>query len=131
MHLYLTDSILFALRCSQIFCDFGPEFVVADVNGENPASAMIASVTQENEGVVTCLDESRHGLEDGDFVTFKEVQGMTELNDCAPMPIKVTGAFSMLETRYSGHSTGRLLLVRHRSSCWLHRSIYIQDRRYL
>jgi ubiquitin-activating enzyme E1 len=40
---------------------------------------------------VTCLDESRHGYEDGDFVTFSEVQGMTELNGSEPRKIKVLG----------------------------------------
>lgn len=57
----------------QIFCDFGNEFTVNDVNGANPLSAMIASITKDQEGVVTCLDEARHGFEDGDFVTFTEV----------------------------------------------------------
>lgn len=46
---------------------------------------------QDNPGVVTCLDESRHGFESGDFVTFTEVQGMTELNGCPPMEIKALG----------------------------------------
>ena len=31
----------------------------------------------------------RHGLEDGDYVTFSEIEGMTELNGCKPMKIKV------------------------------------------
>lgn len=46
---------------------------------------------QEVNGVVTCLDEKRHGFEDGDHVTFTEVKGMTELNNCEPRPIKVLG----------------------------------------
>lgn len=58
---------------SQVFCDFGPDFTVVDVTGENPVSAMIADITHEYEAVVTCLDDTRHGLEDGDFVTFSEV----------------------------------------------------------
>lgn len=58
---------------SQIFCDFGPEFVVYDVNGQNPLSAMIAGITKDKESIVTCLDENRHGFEDGDYVTFTEV----------------------------------------------------------
>ena len=29
---------------------------------------------QDEQGVVTCLDEQRHGYESGDFVTFSEVQ---------------------------------------------------------
>lgn len=41
--------------------------------------------------MVTCLDEARHGFESGDFVTFTEVQGMTELNGCQPVEIKVLG----------------------------------------
>ena len=47
---------------------------------------------QEADGVVTCLDETRHGYESGDFVTFSEIQGMTELNACEPREIKVLGA---------------------------------------
>lgn len=58
----------------QIFCDFGPEFTVYDVNGANPLSAMIAGISKDKDGVVTCLDEVRHGFEDGDFVTFTEVR---------------------------------------------------------
>lgn len=57
----------------QIFCDFGPEFTVFDVNGAEPLSAMIAGISKDKDGVVTCLDEVRHGFEDGDFVTFTEV----------------------------------------------------------
>jgi hypothetical protein len=40
------------------------------------------------------LDETRHGLEDGDFVTFTEVQGMTELNGCEPRKISVKGPYT-------------------------------------
>lgn len=43
---------------------------------------------------MTCLDETRHGLEDGDFVTFSEVQGMTELNGCEPRKISVKGPYT-------------------------------------
>lgn len=58
---------------SRVFCDFGTEFTVRDVNGENPVSAMIAAITNDSQAVVTCLDDTRHGLEDGDYVTFSEV----------------------------------------------------------
>ena len=43
---------------------------------------------------MTCLDETRHGLEDGDFVTFTEVQGMVELNGCEPRKISVKGPYT-------------------------------------
>lgn len=49
---------------------------------------------QDEEGLVTCLDEARHGLEDGDFVTFTEVQGTEELNDCKPRKVFVKGPYT-------------------------------------
>lgn len=79
---------------AKIFCDFGEKFTVYDTTGANPLSAMVASVTKDTEGVVTCLEETRHGFEDGDFITFSEVQGMTELNGCPPMKIKVLGPYT-------------------------------------
>ncbi|KAK3930977.1 Ubiquitin-like modifier-activating enzyme 1 [Frankliniella fusca] len=79
---------------AQVFCDFGPNFTVVDTTGESPVSAMIASVSRDVEGVVTCLDDTRHGLEDGDYVTFSEIQGMTELNGCEPIKIKVLGPYT-------------------------------------
>lgn len=50
--------------------------------------------SQDKEGLVTCLDETRHGLEDGDFVTFVEVQGMEELNECEPRKVSVKGPYT-------------------------------------
>lgn len=77
-----------------VFCDFGPNFVVNDTNGEQPKSVMISAVTKESPPVVTCLDEQRHDLESGDFVTFTEVQGMTELNDGKPRKIDQLGPYT-------------------------------------
>jgi ubiquitin-activating enzyme E1 len=50
--------------------------------------------SQGEKAIVTCLDETRHGLEDGDFVTFSEVEGMTELNGCEPMKVTVKGPYT-------------------------------------
>ncbi|TDL29444.1 ubiquitin activating enzyme [Rickenella mellea] len=92
-----------------VFTDFGPKFTCVDPTGEQPLTGMIVSVDKDNEGVVTCLDETRHGLEDGDFVTFTEVQGMVELNDCEPRKIAVKGpyTFSIGDTsKLSDYKTG-------------------------
>jgi ubiquitin-activating enzyme E1 len=43
---------------------------------------------------VTTLDETRHGLEDGDFVTFSEIKGMEELNGCEPRKVTVKGPYT-------------------------------------
>ncbi|KAL1635225.1 E1 ubiquitin-activating protein [Diplodia intermedia] len=75
-----------------IFTDFGKNFTVGDPNGENVLSGIVAGV--DDEGNVSALDETRHGLEDGDFVTFSEIEGMEGLNDSAPRKIKVTGPYT-------------------------------------
>ncbi|KAL1484722.1 hypothetical protein MTO96_032413 [Rhipicephalus appendiculatus] len=81
----------------QIFCDFGDDFRVVDTNGEEPLSVLITSITKDTEGVVTCLDGLRHGFEDGDYVTFSEVKGMTEINNHPPMKVKKSFRQSVAE----------------------------------
>nr|XP_039247456.1 ubiquitin-like modifier-activating enzyme 1 [Styela clava] len=80
----------------QIFCDFGEKFVVFDNNGEQVRSVMVSAVTQneKGEGIVACMDETRHGFESGDHVSFTEVKGMVELNGCQPREIKVLGPYT-------------------------------------
>lgn len=75
-----------------IFTDFGKQFSITDPTGENPVSGIIAGINEE--GLVSALDETRHGLEDGDYVTFSEVQGMKALNDSAPRKISVKGPYT-------------------------------------
>ncbi|TFK74422.1 ubiquitin activating enzyme [Pluteus cervinus] len=77
-----------------VFNDFGPKFTCHDPTGETPLTGMIVSVAKDSEGLVTCLDETRHGLEDGDYVTFTEVQGMEQLNGCAPRKVSVKGPYT-------------------------------------
>ena len=75
-----------------IFTDFGKDFTIADSTGENPVSGIVAGI--DDDGLVSALDETRHGLEDGDFVTFTEVQGMDALNNSAPRKITVKGPYT-------------------------------------
>ncbi|VDP22251.1 unnamed protein product [Heligmosomoides polygyrus] len=73
---------------SYIFADFGNSFRVDDTNGEQVKEFLIEHVDAETGDVIT-LENQMHGLEDGDYVTFSEVKGMTELNGCAPLKITV------------------------------------------
>ena len=75
-----------------IFTDFGPKFAVADPTGENPTSGIVADI--DSDGLVSALDETRHGLEDGDYVTFTEVQGMEKINNAEPKKITVKGPYT-------------------------------------
>jgi ubiquitin-activating enzyme E1 len=78
----------------RVFCDFGATFEVADLDGEQPKTGILGIVSQEAKGVVSTHDQTRHGLETGDFVTFAEVEGMTELNALPPTEITSVSPFS-------------------------------------
>lgn len=87
-----------------VFLDYGNEFVCFDQDGEEPKTAIVAGVTQENPGTVHTHHERRHGFQDGDWVVFSEVQGMTQLNGSKPRQIKVTGPYSFTIEDCSGYS---------------------------
>jgi len=77
-----------------VFCDFGPEFTVTDVDGEDPHTGIIASISNDNPALITCVDDERLEFQDGDLVVFSEVCGMTELNDGKPRKIKSARPYS-------------------------------------
>ena len=77
-----------------LFTDFGKKFAIADPDGENPLSGIVADI--DEDGLVSALDEARHGLADGDFVTFTELQGLEALNNAEPRKITVKGPYTFL-----------------------------------
>ncbi|KAB8627246.1 hypothetical protein FH972_026079 [Carpinus fangiana] len=86
-----------------IFADFGKNFTCGDPTGENPQNGIVAGIDQD--GLVSALDETRHGLEDGDYVTFTEVEGMESLNDAPPRKIEVKGPYTFSIGDVSGAGT--------------------------
>uniref|UniRef100_A0AAZ3R3U9 Ubiquitin-activating enzyme E1 C-terminal domain-containing protein n=1 Tax=Oncorhynchus tshawytscha TaxID=74940 RepID=A0AAZ3R3U9_ONCTS len=69
--------------CVRVFCDFGDQFEVSDPTGEEAKEMFIQNITQGNPGVVTCMDSRTHGLQTGQSVLFREVNGMVTLNGTA------------------------------------------------
>ena len=100
--IYLIIADTFGLF-GYVFTDFGKRFTVGDATGENPTNGIVADI--DSEGLVTALDESRHGLEDGDFVTFTEVKGMDGLNNAAPRKVTVKGPYTFSIGDVSGLGT--------------------------
>jgi ubiquitin-activating enzyme E1 len=86
-----------------IFCDFGPSFMVVDQNGENPVTGMISSITPD--GLVTMMEEGRHGLEDGDVVTFEEVVGLNVNKQEFKVEVKTSDTFSIGNVEAFGNYT--------------------------
>lgn len=99
------------------FCDFGEQFPVVDQTGETPLSGMIVSIeTAASDALVACLDETRHGLEDGDYVRFSEVVGMDGINSAGVEGVRkvtVKGPYTFTV----GDTTG---LGEYKSGGWFH-----------
>ncbi|XP_072996914.1 ubiquitin-activating enzyme E1 2-like isoform X1 [Typha latifolia] len=77
-----------------VFCDFGPQFTVVDVDGEEPHAGIIASISNDNPALVSCVDDERLEFQDGDLVVFSEIHGMSELNDGKPRKVKNARPYS-------------------------------------
>lgn len=70
----------FGITCCA-FVDFGKEFVVTDIDGESPLEDVVGKLTQTDDGIVIeCATYRLHGLSDGDWVKFREIEGSSELN---------------------------------------------------
>lgn len=76
---------------ASVFADFGDSFVVDDVDGEEPATGIVAGITPCETGgggdggegskntLVTCVDDERLEFDDGMRVSFSELVGADEL----------------------------------------------------
>lgn len=62
----------------QIFCDFGDNFLVKDIDGETPLTSIIISI--DSEGRIECSDTTPHGLTNSDQIEISEVEGIENVN---------------------------------------------------
>lgn len=76
-----------------IFSDFGNNFIINDKNGEDCKQFYINSISKGENGVVGISQKnlSNSKFEVGDWVIFREVEGMTELNEKEPKKIISVG----------------------------------------
>lgn len=90
------------------FVDFGDHHPVFDATGEEGKVIHIAGITQEEQGLVCLHEEKKHGLNDGDTITFREVKGMTEINGKQfKVEIKSPHSFLIGDTRnFSSYENG-------------------------
>ncbi|KAN0022843.1 hypothetical protein ACTFIU_005584 [Dictyostelium citrinum] len=68
-----------------VFNDFGDEFKVYDKNGEELKEVFISNISASsqlpNQLIITCMENHMHGFEENDYIQFKEIIGMDQLND--------------------------------------------------
>jgi ubiquitin-activating enzyme E1 len=82
----------------QVFCDFGIDFIISDVDGNPPASSQIESIVldHDNQAVVIKVleDQGRHGLETNDVISLGRLQGVSGLDDTTLYRVQVTGPYT-------------------------------------
>ena len=59
---------------SNVFCDFGDEFIVTDTDGEPDKTSVIHEIT--SDGVIVCVENEPHNLVAGNKFIFSEVIGL-------------------------------------------------------
>ena len=95
------------------FVDFGDEFTIKEKNKENNKKYTIKSITKGNPGIVNILESIKEiDLESDDYVIFKEIEGMTELNKSPPIKIKVIDQHNVEiidTTKFSEYTFGGIM----------------------
>ena len=103
---------------SFLFADFGDNFFVQDKDGKKCKKYFVKSITNSCPGIVEIdpiekIEQNKKckkylKLETGDFVAFKGVSGMEELNDSPPRPIRILSKnkFTIEETTKYCEFTG-------------------------
>lgn len=76
------------------FSDFGENHIISDPDGEETKSFIVVNATQANPVIVTVHEDKRHKFQDGDHVSFREIEGMTQLNSLPPTEIEVIDGYS-------------------------------------
>ena len=67
-----------------VFTDFGPNHIIFDENGREIKTFLVKSITRDKKGIVeidTIQGTNNLNIGDEDYVRFKNVEGMVELND--------------------------------------------------
>ena len=74
-----------------IFSDFGKEHIIFDQNGIEPKRYLCQNISNNINAIITVVDEidNPFNLETDDYIIFKNVKGMQELNDNKPRKIEV------------------------------------------
>jgi ubiquitin-activating enzyme E1 len=80
---------------ASVFCDFGSNFEVSDVDGEEPHTGIIAGITPGTTTLVSTVEDDRLEFECGDLVSFSEVHGMSEINRLGPVKVLKVRAHSL------------------------------------
>jgi ubiquitin-activating enzyme E1 len=77
------------------FVDYGKDHTVTDHDGEAIKSYIVTMIQKGEKTIVTCHEDKRHIYQPGDYVIFREVEGMTQLNETKPIKVLDTTVYTL------------------------------------
>lgn len=80
------------------FSDFGEDFLVSEPDQGKPAKVMVTKISNDCQGLVTCLVDKTHGFQAGDGVIFSEIQGMEDMGTCGVVEVLSANSFTIGDT---------------------------------
>jgi len=76
------------------FVDYGPKHVCFDQDGEQTKQFIVTMIEKGAEKTkIIVHEDKRHTYQEGDHVVLREIEGMVEMNETAPLKIVSTGKF--------------------------------------
>lgn len=77
------------------FVDYGDSHWVTDHDGERTRNYIVTQIEKGPKTVVRLHEDHRHIYQVGDYVVFREVEGMTQLNGTKPIKVIDTTVFTI------------------------------------
>ena len=90
---------------TSLFVGVGENFDVYDKDGEELKEVIIGGITKGEKTTIKCLQDHIHGLDAGDWITFREVKGPSELNGNHYYPIESTPNPSEIVIKHDSSSS--------------------------
>ena len=86
---------------SNVFCDFGDNFTVYDIDGEQESSSIIQEIT--SDGTFICIENEPHNLNKNDKFLLTDVKGVDGVNNKEYHVLKVVNKHTFVITENNIH----------------------------
>jgi len=83
----------------RVFCDFGSKYEVRETDEQNPDPVLISKITNDDEGLVTCIVDKTHGFQVGDKGAFYDVENMGSIGERRVLSIVSSTQFKIGSTK--------------------------------
>ena len=95
------------------FVDFGKNFKYYEKEDEEPPNLLVNSISKSSPGIVNLVNPINKSYKNKDYITFKGVEGMTELNNSSPIQIEIIDKYNIKicdTSNFSNYISGGIIM---------------------